>query len=163
MFESRLLAAVDRLDPARPVVVEAESSKIGDRMIPPAVWRAMQAAPRIEIVAPRSTRAQYLVEAYADVIADPQALDATFARLPIRPAPGRLATWRDWIREGAFVTLAEALMELHYDPAYARARRKAPRPPAVRLTTETLDAAAQDALADQIAALIAAGRLEGPE
>jgi hypothetical protein len=37
------------LDPSRPVLIEAESSKIGDRMVPPILWKAMQTAPRIVI------------------------------------------------------------------------------------------------------------------
>jgi tRNA 2-selenouridine synthase len=45
LFESRLLSALEALDPARPVVVEAESSKIGERMTgiwprPIATWSA---------------------------------------------------------------------------------------------------------------------------
>ena len=52
LFESRLLAAVEALDPERPVVIEAESSKVGERMLPPVVWSAMTAAPRIELAAP---------------------------------------------------------------------------------------------------------------
>src|SRR6185312_5755554 len=52
MFESRLLSALSALDPARPVVVESESSKIGERMIPPALWKLMEAAPRIAVTAP---------------------------------------------------------------------------------------------------------------
>ncbi|MEL6685966.1 MAG: tRNA 2-selenouridine(34) synthase MnmH, partial [Pseudomonadota bacterium] len=37
-FETSLAVALSRLDPARPVIVEAESSKIGRRIIPGAVW-----------------------------------------------------------------------------------------------------------------------------
>jgi len=155
MFESRLLEAIQVLDPARPVVVEAESSKIGDRMIPPALWRAMQPAPRIEIDVPRSARARYLVQAYADVIASPERLDEIFARLPVQPSPARLETWRGWIRTGDFVTLAEALIELHYDPAYARARRKAPSLSAARLRAEDLERERQEGLADEIARHVA--------
>jgi tRNA 2-selenouridine synthase len=51
-FESRLHDALSRLDPARPVVVEAESSRIGARVIPPALWTAMAAAPVIGIDSP---------------------------------------------------------------------------------------------------------------
>ncbi|WP_397418287.1 tRNA 2-selenouridine(34) synthase MnmH [Phenylobacterium sp.] len=151
LFETRLLTALDGLDPARPVIAEAESSKIGDRVIPPAVWRAMQAAARIEIVAPRPVRAAYLVHAYADLIADPDRLEAMFDRLPIRPSPVRREAWRGLMAQGRFAELAEALMELHYDPAYARARRKDGRTPQARLTTDSLDDAAQDRLADEVA------------
>ena len=49
-FESCLLDQLSGLDPSRPVLVEAESSKIGNRTLPPALWKAMLAAPRIELV-----------------------------------------------------------------------------------------------------------------
>jgi tRNA 2-selenouridine synthase len=45
-FESRLLGELEMFDPGRPVFVEAESSKVGERMIPPAVWLRMAVAPR---------------------------------------------------------------------------------------------------------------------
>lgn len=154
MFETRLLTALDALDPSRPVVVEAESSKIGDRMVPPALWRLMQSAPRVEIAAPRPARARYLVNAYADIVADPARLDAVFQRLPVAPSPARLEAWRQWVRDGQFEALAEALMALHYDPAYARGRRKDGRPPLCRIETDTLDAAAQSAIADRIIATL---------
>ena len=45
LFESRLLAAIEGFDPARPILVEAESSKVGERVVPAALWSAMTAAP----------------------------------------------------------------------------------------------------------------------
>ena len=48
----RLAVALARLDPSRPVVVEAESSKVGDCRVPPQLWKAMIAAPRVAIAAP---------------------------------------------------------------------------------------------------------------
>lgn len=53
LFESRLLAALDGFEPGRLVVAEAESSKIGDRMVPPALWSRLALAPRIELAAAR--------------------------------------------------------------------------------------------------------------
>ncbi|WP_374516307.1 tRNA 2-selenouridine(34) synthase MnmH, partial [Brevundimonas sp.] len=44
-FETALHDALSRLDPARPVVVEAESSRIGERVLPPSLWAALAAAP----------------------------------------------------------------------------------------------------------------------
>jgi tRNA 2-selenouridine synthase len=124
MFETRLLSALDRLDPDRPVVVEAESSKIGDRMVPPALWQAMAAAPRIELRAPREARARYLVRAYREIIEDRPALEEAFRRLPVYPARERLDNWRRLADAGNFEALAETLIELHYDPAYARSAKK---------------------------------------
>lgn len=128
LFESRLLQMLDGLDPARPVVAEAESSKIGDRMVPPALWTCLAQAPRMELVATRPARATYLVAAYADMIADRTALLAAMDRMPVAPSPERRAGWLALIEKGAFADLAEAIMALHYDPAYDRSQRKQDRP-----------------------------------
>jgi tRNA 2-selenouridine synthase len=124
LFESRLLGAIEALDPTRPVVVEAESSKIGERMNPPALWRAMAAAPRITLEVPLAARVAFLVEAYADIVADRRALAAAIERLPVHPGRQRIEDWTGLVDAGDWPALAEALMELHYDPAYARADRK---------------------------------------
>lgn len=161
MFESQLLSTLRSFDPSRLVVVEAESSKIGDRMTPPSVWQAMQGAPRLEIVAPRPVRAAYLVVAYDDIIADPQALETAFQKLPIPPAPARLETWRRLVAAGDFATLAEALIELHYDPAYTRARRKDGVAPFATIEVDALDDVAQTKAADKIVGYMAKLELGG--
>lgn len=127
-FESQLLQVLDALDASRPVIAEAESSKIGDRMVPPALWARLVQAPRIELVAERPERANYLVQAYADMIADPVALQTAIDRMPVVPSPERRAAWQALIEAGAFAELAEAIMALHYDPAYDRSQRKHERP-----------------------------------
>jgi tRNA 2-selenouridine synthase len=155
MFESRLLQVLDRLDPARPVVVEAESSKVGERMVPPALWQAMTAAPRIELVASPQARARYLVRAYRDITLDRAALDEALHRLPTPPGRKRLAAWGALADAGAFEALALALMELHYDPAYRRSSRKETRPILGAMELKSLEPQDLDAAADRIAAMIA--------
>jgi tRNA 2-selenouridine synthase len=120
LFESRLLGALEALDPARPIVVEAESSKVGELNLPPTLWKAMLAAPRIEVRASRPERARYLTDAYRDIIADPSALEAILTRLPSHHGSKRRNEWRDLARSGAFKALAQSLIEHHYDPAYER-------------------------------------------
>jgi tRNA 2-selenouridine synthase len=154
LFESRLLAALDGLDPTRPVLVEAESSKIGERMVPPALWQAMAAAPRIDVTAEAEARACYLVQTYREVIADRARLEDAFARLPTHPGRRRLADWRALADAGDFEALALAVMELHYDPAYGRASRKDAR---LRLGVVALDDLGPEGLgraADKIVSLI---------
>ena len=124
MFESRLLAELEALDPERPVLVEAESSKVGERMVPPALWRRMEVAPRITVTAPADARARYSVAAYAEFTQDRAALDAVLARVPDRPGRKRLAEWRALADAKDFEALAAALIELHYDPAYRRSGKK---------------------------------------
>jgi tRNA 2-selenouridine synthase len=157
LFESRLLAAVERLDPERPVVIEAESSKVGERMLPPVVWSAMTSAPRIELQAPAPERARYLARAYSDLGRDPEALIRLLARLPDRPGRKRLEAWAELARAGALEELAGGLMQAHYDPAYRRSSRQHERPTLGAVCLERLDEEGLDAAADKVARLIIGG------
>ena len=154
LFESRLLTAVEARDPSRPLVVEAESSKVGQLMVPPVLWRAMEAAPRILLEAPAEARAAYLVHAYADLGRDPAALVALLSRLPDRPGPKRLQAWTALVRAGDLQALAAALMEAHYDPAYRRSRRNAKGAVIGTAALTRLDPAAFEQAAREVAGLI---------
>jgi tRNA 2-selenouridine synthase len=123
-FEGRLALALARLDPSRPVVVEAESAKVGECRLPPRLWRAMVEAPRVAIAAPRRARAGYLVRAYADLVADVARLDGVVASLALAHPREVIAEWRGMVAEGRFVDLAEGLMARHYDPRYGKHRAR---------------------------------------
>ena len=121
-FEGALALALAGLDPSRPVVVEAESSKIGNCRLPPEIWKAMVAAPRVAIAAPRPVRAEYLARAYADLTCDAGRLAATVGLLrPSHPAEV-IEEWLALAASGQFATLADGLMERHYDPRYGKHR-----------------------------------------
>lgn len=150
-FEGRLALALARLDPARPVVVEAESAKVGDCRLPPKLWRAMVAAPRVAIAAPRAARARYLLRAYDDLVADVSRLDAVVASLALAHPKERIAQWRALVAAGRFADLADGLMEHHYDPRYGKHRARM-EVPFTEVAVEGLDDPA--ALADRIAAVV---------
>ncbi|MEM8789940.1 MAG: tRNA 2-selenouridine(34) synthase MnmH [Pseudomonadota bacterium] len=122
-FESRIAMALSGMDPHRPLILEAESSKIGARLIPPALWAAMRAAPRVEITASPEARVEYLLRTYGDVAADPMRLDALLAGLVPLHGHERVADWQIKARAGALRALVAALIATHYDPRYARSRR----------------------------------------
>lgn len=151
-FEGRLALALARLDPSRPVVVEAESAKVGDCRLPPKLWRAMVEAPRVAIEAPRRARAGYLLRAYADLVADVARLDGVVASLALAHPREVIAEWRAMVAEGRFVDLAEGLMERHYDPRYGKHRARMAVP-----FTEVEVAGLEDlgAIADRVAELAA--------
>ncbi len=99
-----------------------ESSKIGSLALPPRLWRAMVAAPRLAVAAPLEERAAYLTRAYADLTADPAELEAVINRLrPLHPAE-RIEGWLALAAAGAFQPLAQDLMARHYDARYAKQR-----------------------------------------
>ncbi len=162
-FESRLAVALAALDPARPVVVEAESSRIGTIEVPKSLWAAMRAAPRVRIAAPLAARAAYLARAYADLTEDAARLSAVIDRLRPLHAAEVVAGWQELAREGRFAALAEDLMARHYDPRYARHRARMDPAREAVVTAERLDPAAIAALAGDVAAAVdrlAAGQPE---
>lgn len=150
-FESALAMAITRLDPARPVLVEAESNRIGALRLPPSLWQAMQAARRVRIDAPIGARAAYLAQAYGDIIADPQELTARIEALAHFQSRETIANWCQLATDGAFEALAADLMTQHYDPRYERTTLRRDRVADEVLTAQDLGDAALDAMADQIA------------
>ncbi|HCP81340.1 MAG TPA: tRNA 2-selenouridine(34) synthase MnmH [Octadecabacter sp.] len=152
-FETALACALAQLDPTRPVIVEAESSKVGARIVPPSLWAAMKDAPRIEIEAPLDARAQYLADAYADVSANSEALAGKLEFL--RRHRGRLVDdWKELLDTGAFEDLARALIVEHYDPTYRSGRSRNGAEVLQRFETAALDEPARAQLTEQIAAWV---------
>lgn len=151
-FESRLHDVLSRLDPARPVVVEAESSRIGARVVPPSLWSVMAAAPVIEIAAPVEARVAHTVATYADIAADPGALDKALSRMPRHHSRATTAEWRAMAARGDIADLARQLIEAHYDPAYLRTGADRARPVLDRLLLADLSPASIAAAADGLAA-----------
>ncbi|QDC11711.1 tRNA 2-selenouridine(34) synthase MnmH [Oceanicola sp. D3] len=151
-FESALIQALAGLDPARPVLVEAESSKVGERLVPPALWKQMLAAPRIALHAALQDRARYLARVYDDLATDPAQLNGLLSQLIRLHGRERIESWQAMAAAGDVVTLAGELCLHHYDPRYAKSRRSdRPETP----LEITLDEDGLERAADSIAAYLA--------
>ncbi|MDR7123267.1 tRNA 2-selenouridine(34) synthase MnmH [Pseudotabrizicola sp. 4114] len=149
-FEGQLALAIARLDPTRPVVIEAESSRIGSLNLPATLWRAMAQAPRIAITAPLEARARYLTQAYADIVADTARLTAVLHQLkPSHPA-SLIADWQALADSGQVTALAAGLMQAHYDPRYAKHRARSTHS-VTEIAAQSLDPDSLPALARRIA------------
>lgn len=151
LFESRLFTALEGLDPARPVVVEAESSRIGARTVPPALWAAMGRAGVIELSAPVEARAAFSARVYADIAADPVALEVALSRLPRHHSKETIAGWKALARAGETGALAAALIAGHYDPAYRRMSIARDRPVLGRIEMAEVSNTELDRAAEVIA------------
>ncbi|NOX41113.1 MAG: tRNA 2-selenouridine(34) synthase MnmH [Alphaproteobacteria bacterium] len=119
-FEGALAQKITALDPARPVLLEAESSKVGDLFVPPSLWKAMQAAPRLTLDVPVDERARYLVRAYSDLIVDTDNLVNIINKLRHLHSADQIELWLDLAANKAFEALAKGLMGQHYDPRYTK-------------------------------------------
>ncbi len=116
-FESALLERLDALGPP-PWFVEAESRKVGDRILPEPLWRAMRSGVVAALEAEPATRVAVLLDDYLgregnrDQLAE--RLPFLERRLGARWA-GRLV---GLLRAGREAELAELLLERYYDPLY---------------------------------------------
>ena len=119
-FESQLHAVMQNLDPLRPVFVEAESNKIGTIHIPPAFWRQMQGAPSMELAVPIAARVEFLIQDYAHIIQQPARLDPLLDWVASRIGHAAVANWRERLAAGDWHGFVTAVLNDHYDPAYAR-------------------------------------------
>lgn len=150
-FDTALAMQIAGLDPTRPVVVEAESSKVGNIRLPVQLWKAMQAAPRIAIAAPPDARARYLTRAYGDLIADPARLLDIIAKLRPSHAAERITAWQGMAATGQYESLAAALMEHHYDPRYLKHRDRVAQGRLTEIAAPSLEAGDLPGIAGQVA------------
>jgi tRNA 2-selenouridine synthase len=117
-FESAIAARLRAGFPG-PLVVEGESRKVGDAIVPPALWGALEAGTSIELVAPTARRVQVLVDDYLATEARRTELRTRLPFLERRLGPrawaGRLVGLLDERRDEELTAL---LLERYYDPLY---------------------------------------------
>jgi tRNA 2-selenouridine synthase len=120
MFDTLVRDRLRRLDPARPVFVEAESRKIGSVQVHAGLLERMRSAACVAIEAPVAERVRFLKEEYGHFLEDPAALKAKLQVLKDLYGSEVIGRWsaladaRDWD------ALVADLLVTHYDPAYRR-------------------------------------------
>jgi len=124
MFETRVWDGLRKLDPHRPVFVEAESKKIGQLQVPDALLETMRAAECIRVEAPVEARVQFLIDEYRHFLADPAALKMQLDCLVALHGREVIGRWQAAADRGEWTALVADLLENHYDPAYRRSTHK---------------------------------------
>ncbi len=123
-FESQLFAALECLDPSRPVFVEAESRRIGGVQMPDALLSQLRHGRALTLVTPLAQRIALLKDEYAHFIAAPRQLDACLQRLTELHGKEKVARWQAQAIAGDWDALVSALLAAHYDPMYARSLKR---------------------------------------
>ncbi len=121
-FESETWAILRRLDPARPVYVEAESKKIGRTHVPDALIGAMRASPCVAIDATRDARLAFLLRDYAYLGDDVADLKFRISCLKSLQSNETLDRWCALADARDFRTLFGEFIDQHYDPLYHRSQ-----------------------------------------
>jgi tRNA 2-selenouridine synthase len=124
LFETFVLEALMRFDPAKPVWVEAESKKIGERQVPQALFDAMHRGTCFRVEAAMTERVQLWREDYAHFEQDPDGLLEKLRHLTPLIGNEEFAAWRAFADKREMPQLFERIMRAHYDPAYERSMRR---------------------------------------
>ncbi|MDO8313333.1 MAG: tRNA 2-selenouridine(34) synthase MnmH [Sideroxyarcus sp.] len=117
-FDTSLVQTLEKLNPAHPVFVEAESNKIGRLTLPAGLVSAMHAGECILLDTALDVRVALLLEDYRHFIDKPEILITQLQVLHPFHGSKRLEHWNKLIRAGEFSALVGELLELHYDPSY---------------------------------------------
>ena len=155
-FESCIAAALAKLDSKRPVLIEAESNRIGRCEIPKRLWQSMLNAPVISVQAEPDLRAEYLLSAYQDIVQNVAAIMDAIDRLAPFHSKETIAAWREMAQSESLAPLAASLMRDHYDPLYSRSRKRRERAPLASITLTGTDDEALNGAAAEIQSLLAA-------
>ena len=142
MFDSLVWNALKRLDPARPVFVEAESKKIGQLQVPARLLDRMHEGECLRLEVPAAERVRFLIEEYRHFLEEPAALKEKLQCLTSRHGRAVIGRWLAQTDSGAWSELVADLLVTHYDPSYLRATTQnyLHYDEARRLSLERLDA-----------------------
>jgi len=128
LWESRLLAATQGLDPGRPVYVEAESRLIGKRQVPTAMWAEMvrPGVVCVEVSASMAARVAYTRREYSYFEASENAgpLKSRLARLKATRGAEAVARWHAQIDAEDWDTFVHDILVNHYDPGYKKSQHR---------------------------------------
>lgn len=123
-FDTALMAALTRFDAGRPVFIEAESRRIGTVALPSSLLEAFHRGTCVEVRASHAERVTFLLEDYSALFDQPNWFKQQLARLTGLHSKELIKHWHDLIDADARAALFGELIELHYDPAYARSSHR---------------------------------------
>lgn len=122
-FETLVLDAISRFDPARPVYVESESKRIGQLRVPDAVFQGIQDGNWLRVQASMEQRVQFLLRDY-DYFLNGPALEQQLERLKETCGGESVTRWKGLAQAKEFSTLVAELLAQHYDRFYLRSMNK---------------------------------------
>ena len=154
-FDTHLVERLDQIAGSSPVLVEGESRKVGNVILPAGVFEAVETGEEVRLVCSTARRVRLLADEY---------MDTAEKRAEMRPhlpfIEGRLG--RRWagalvglLDDGRFEDLVEALLEHYYDPLYLQTeKRRAQRLGSAVRPMEEVDAEDLAAASNEVSGLL---------
>ena len=124
LFETRLAERLRAVAGAPFLVLEGESRKVGCRIVPQGVWRALCEGTNLELVAPDAARVEFLLADYLSSERARMELPAQLEQVEARMArPKDAEALVDMYARGAHEELVLELLERYYDPLYRHSEK----------------------------------------
>ncbi len=117
-FDTLIWNFLRRSDPARPILVESESRKVGQCHVPEALIEAIRAARGVKVQAADAVRCELLIRDYRHFVDNPDQLIARLQGLIPHHGHAKVGEWAQLARSGRWPELVQSLLTDHYDPAY---------------------------------------------
>jgi len=134
-FDSDLVDVLRRLDPERPVWIEAVGQRLGAVSLPRGLVQAMLRSQPIFMDAPIAERIQGWKAEQPDIAVDPLGFIGRLSRLESVVGRDEFAEWRRLAGEARVSDLLERILVKHIDPSYERSTLKNFAPVAQRGVT----------------------------
>jgi len=119
-FDTLLLEELAKLDPSRPVWVEAESKKIGNVQIPASMLDSMRKGKTVRVHADMQQRVELWRQDYKHFEEDPEGMLERLRFIRSLVGGKEFEEWEKLAADRQMPELFERLMRNHYDPAYRR-------------------------------------------
>ncbi len=119
MFENLMLQRLDQLNSEKFILVEGESRRIGDVIIPDVVWKAMMSGIHVKVTRSIERRAEEAAKEYITSPEDVQKIKEitlSLSRVINNKQKEEIASLLDYKK---YVDAIKILLEFYYDPLYA--------------------------------------------
>jgi len=122
-FENRIAQRIARGPGAGVLVLEGESRKVGNVIVPSRVWRALETGASLELVAPTERRIDVLIADYLATAGGRIELRASLSELARRISAGWAVDLVSLLDHGRERELVALLLERWYDPRYRHSQQ----------------------------------------
>ncbi len=117
-FEANLAEEIRALQPAKWIVVECESKRIGRVTLPNSLHQDMEQGKQLLVYDSIENRVKRLVEEYTSFSGAGPELETALNRLRQRLGNEKVEQLKSWLEAGAYAPFVRVLLEEYYDPLY---------------------------------------------
>ena len=120
-FESKVLEKIRTFDVNKPVIIEAESSKIGNLLIPRGLWKNMHKSPSILLKTDNiSSRIKFLINSYGEITKERNTLISFLNKIQNKHSKEIIKTLKNMVKSNNWENFTNDIIKHHFDPSYQK-------------------------------------------